>query len=312
MHSPLACLVGPTASGKSQVALVLAQRFGAEIVSLDSMQVYRGMDVGTAKASREERALVPHHMLDRVLPSELYDVSRYLADALPVLGDIAQRGRRALVVGGTGLYLKSLLAGLFEGPRVDRALRAAIEARAKSAGNAELHRELALVDPPSAARIHVNDTKRLVRALEVFEQTGRTITEWQKQWASGATQPASIAGLEVDVADLDRRIAARTVQMIRSGWPEEAVAIRERTGFSRSSIQALGYREVLDLADGRVDFETCAQRVSLRTRQFARRQRTWYRKFANATWFPPVDAGRNEASAVEALAERFAAAFGWT
>jgi tRNA dimethylallyltransferase len=317
VHNRFACLVGPTAAGKSQVALALAEFAGAEIVSLDSMQVYRGMDIGTAKASADERARVAHHMLDLVLPSELYDVRRYLADVEPVFDDIARRGKRALVVGGTALYLKSLVAGMFDGPPVDRALRAAIEARARESGNDTLHRELSLVDPTAAARIHVNDTKRLVRALEVFEQTGRSISAWQQQWARTEVPTAKIAGLEVDVPSLDRRIESRTRRMILAGWPDEAAAIRANGGFGRSAIQALGYREVLDLADGRTDLDACARAITLRTRQFARRQRTWYRKFTSAKWFPALDGAgedRHESPAVpavEALARRIAEAFDW-
>ncbi len=314
MHNRFACLVGPTAAGKSQVALALAEITGAEIVSLDSMQVYRGMDIGTAKASADERARIAHHMLDLILPSEIYDVRRYLADVEPVFEDIARRGKRALVVGGTALYLKSLVAGIFDGPPVDRALRAAIEARARETGNETLHRELSLVDPAAAARIHVNDTKRLVRALEVFEQTGRSISAWQQQWARSEVPAAKIAGLEVDVPSLDRRIERRTRRMILAGWPDEAAAIRAHGGFGRSAIQALGYREVLDLADGRTDLDACARAITLRTRQFARRQRTWYRKFTSARWFPALaceGGDRHEAPAVEALARSVAEAFDW-
>jgi tRNA dimethylallyltransferase len=317
VQSRFACLIGPTAAGKSAVALALAESCGAEIVSLDSMQVYCGMDIGTAKATLDERARVAHHMLDLVAPSELYDVRRYLTEVQPVFEDIARRGKRALVVGGTALYLKSLVAGMFDGPPVDRALRAAIEERARASGNETLHRELSHVDPSSAARIHVNDTKRLVRALEVFEQTGRSISAWQQQWGAAETPAAPIAGLEIDVPSLDRRIADRTRRMILAGWPEEAARVRASGGFGRSAIQALGYREVLDLADGRTDLEACARAVSLRTRQFARRQRTWYRKFTSARWFPAVDDGgdggdeRDEGRAVEKLARAIAESFGW-
>jgi tRNA dimethylallyltransferase len=287
------CLIGPTAVGKSRLALAVAQRAGAEIVSLDSMQVYRGMDVGTAKPSKADRARVRHHMLDLVEANERFDVQRYLALLRPVIWDAEARGVRLLFTGGTGFYLKVLLCGLFEGPPVDLEVRQALEARCRAEGNAVLHRELSAFDPASGERIHVRDTKRLVRAHEVFQQTGRPLSSWQREWGSGrgAAPPASpraarIIGLELPVAELDRRIVARASAMLEAGWPEEAAAVRNRTGFSASSAQALGYREALALADREITFEECAARIALRTRQFARRQRTWYRKFGETTWLP--------------------------
>lgn len=281
-------LVGTTAAGKSAVALALAEGAGAEIVSLDSMQVYRGMDIGTAKPSAQERARVPHHMLDLVAPNESYDVQRYLADVVPVLASLAARGTRALVVGGTAFYLKALVSGLFEGPPVDRALRAAIEARARERGNAALHAALAGIDPRAAARIHVNDTKRLVRALEVFEQTGRTLSDWQTQWPTGsalAVEALRCIALDVATAELDERIRARTRAMLDAGWPAEAARIRAETGFGPTAVQALGYADALALHDGAIARDECAARIALATRQFARRQRTWYRKLSGARWF---------------------------
>ena len=283
---PILCLVGPTASGKSALALEVAQRLGAEIVSLDSMQVYRRMDVGTAKPSAGERGRVAHHMLDRAEPSELYDVHRYLSELEPVLADLAARGRRALFVGGTGFWLASLLRGLLEGPAVDRALRAAIERRVLDTGAAAAHAELARADPRSAARIHPNDTKRLVRALEVLEASGRPLSEWQREWGwhgeRAPERPHRALVLELDAAELDARIARRARTMLDAGWVEEALAVEAGGGYSATSIQALGYREVLDLGHGRTTRAACEATVALRTRQFARRQRTWYRKLAGA------------------------------
>ncbi len=281
-------LVGPTASGKSALALRVAQRVGAELVSLDSMQVYRRMDIGTAKPTPAERARVRHHMLDLVEPCELYDVTRFLADLEPVLRDARERGRRLLFVGGTGFYLKALLDGLFEGPPVDRALRSELEARLANEGAAVLHAELARVDARSAQRIHPNDTKRVVRALEVHAQTGRPLSDWQREWSSFGAAPRAaervLVGLEIRNDELDRRIRARTRSMLAAGWPEEARSIEGTGGFSKSSIQALGYAEALELAHARLEFEAAATRIALATRQFARRQRTWYRKFADITW----------------------------
>jgi len=306
--APLCCLVGPTASGKTEVALDLALRSGAEIISLDSMLVYRGIDIGTAKPTPEERARVPHHMVDVVDPSERYDVQRYLRAAARALEGVLSRGRRALFVGGTGFYLAALLRGLFEGPPIDPDLRGELEERARTAGGAELHARLASIDATAAERIHPNDTRRVVRALEVYEQTGRTLTDWQREWASPSerVERARLVGLRPEPARLEERIARRTRAMLSAGWCAEAVAIRSSCGFGPSAIQALGYREVLELADGvRTETET-AELIALRTRQFARRQRTWYRKFA-IEWF----AAPEEADARAATVAAARKAFGW-
>jgi tRNA dimethylallyltransferase len=312
------CLIGPTAVGKSRVALAISERSGAEIVSLDSMQVYRGMDVGTAKPSSADRARVRHHMLDLVEPSERFDVQRYLACLAPVIADADARGARLLFTGGTGFYLRALLSGLFAGPPVDLELRRSIEARCKSEGNLALHRELATIDPRSSARIHVRDTKRLVRALEVYRQTGRTLSSWQREWwedesrgSPRETRSSRIVGLELPVDELDRRIARRAREMLGAGWAEEAARVRASPGFSATSIQALGYREALSLADREITFDECARAIALRTRQFARRQRTWYRKFARVRWLaaPAVDSDEHQ---LDPIVESATAALGWS
>jgi tRNA dimethylallyltransferase len=310
----LACgfLIGPTAAGKSRLALGIAARTGVELVSLDSMQVYRGMDVGTAKPSRADREQARHHMLDLVEPNERYDVRRYLEDVAPVLDDLRARGARALFVGGTGFYLKALLSGIFEGPPVDLELRARVEARVREIGSARAHGDLSSSDPLSAARIHPNDTKRLVRALEVLEQTGRPLSDWQREWGWHGTEASPsgpvppMIGLDAATPELDRRIARRTEEMLDAGWAEEAAHIRETTGFGPTSAQALGYREALLLHDGSLDRAQAAQSIAQATRRFARRQRTWYRKFPDVTWLAcpaesDADAGSKFEAAVRAL-----------
>jgi len=274
--------------------LAIASGSGAEIVSLDSMQVYRGMDVGTAKPAREERAAVRHHMLDLAEPNERYDVRRYLCDIEPVLEDLRRRRIPALFVGGTGFYLKALLSGIFEGPAVDLELRARVEARVREAGNEAAHAELVRRDPRSAARIHPNDKKRLVRALEVLEQTGRMLSDWQREWGwHGEGEVASaedppIVGLDPPTAELDQRIGARARAMLAAGWPAEAHRIRSTTGFGPTAAQALGYPEALALHDGLLEPAACAEAIARATRRFARRQRTWYRKFPRVQWLEPA------------------------
>lgn len=300
-RGPLLFLVGPTGVGKSAFALELAAGLGAEILALDSMQVYRRMDVGTAKPSPAERARVPHACLDLVEPSERYDVSRYLADAHAAVARAAASGRRALFVGGAGLYLRALARGLFDGPPHDPVLRGELNERARRAGSPALHAELAGVDPASAARIHPNDAKRVVRALEVLAQTGRRLSEWQRQWAGpGEDRPElRLVGLALPEHEHAERMHARVQDMLAHGWVEEACSIRAFPGFGPTAIQALGYREVLALADGELSVEECAERVVQVTRRFVRRQHTWFRSFAGIRWLDP----RAPASLSEARAE---------
>jgi tRNA dimethylallyltransferase len=313
---PLCAILGPTAVGKSALALAVAERAGAEIVSLDSMQVYRGMDVGTAKPTPAERARVRHHMIDVVEPNERYDVQRFLRDLSPVMADARQRAVRVLFVGGTGFYLKILLSGLFDGPDVDAPLRAELMGRARSEGNAALHAELARVDPTAAARIHVNDTKRVVRGLEVFRQTGKPLSAWQIQWGAPSDGRATrrLVGLHVDSQELGRRIEARARAMLAAGFPEEAAGIRAHPGFGPTAVQALGYAEALELHDGAIDRECAVERITRATRRFARRQRTWYRKFEDIVWLAAPSVREDEGGAGEPLPTTVAEALralGW-
>ena len=306
-EAPRAFLIGPTAVGKSACALELAERGGFSIVSMDSMQVYRGMDVGTAKPTAEERRRVPHHLLDLVEPPERYDVQRYLADVDEAVRDVTREGRRPLFVGGTGFYLRALVHGIFGGPPVDLEVRADLQARAREEGSARLHDELASVDEAAALRIHPNDRKRVVRALEVWRQTGRSLTDWQKQWGwDGEPAPGrrrTIVGLRLDVERLDARIRERTGRMIDAGWPEEARRVREGPGFGPTSIQALGYREMLSLADGETSRAAAEEAVARATRQFARRQRTWFRRFPETLWVDAEESPRSRV--VDRLLEAF-------
>jgi len=301
-----AFLIGPTASGKSALALAVCERFGAEILSLDSMQVYRRMDIGTAKPGTDVRRRVPHHLIDLVEPSERYDVQSYLADFRAAEADCAARGVRALVVGGTGLYLQACLRGLFDGPPPDPELRERLKERARAEGTEALHASLAAVDPAGAERIHPRDEKRVVRALEVWQQTRRPISAWQEQWSAARGESAPIVGLSLPVPALDRRIRARTRAMLAAGWVEEARAIRSSPGFGPTASQALGYREALALGDGECTAAEAEERIHLRTRQLARRQRTWFRRF-EASW---LDSG--EADPEASGPERVGALLGWS
>jgi tRNA dimethylallyltransferase len=308
-RSPLCCLVGPTAAGKSALALEVAERAGAEILSLDSMLVYRGLDVGTAKPSPAERARVRHHLIDVVEPTERYDVSRWLSDARHALADVQKRGARALFVGGTGFYLAALLRGLFDGPSVDLALRARLVERREQLGPEAFHSALRAFDPRAAERLHPHDAKRVVRAWEVWEQTGRALSDWQTEWAApGArSQHARLVGLRLESEELERRIRERTASMLGAGWLEEALRLRERGALGPTAIQALGYAEVLEWADSRATADETLERITLRTRQFARRQQTWFRKLAIA-WLAAPSSETERAR----LAGRVLEIYGWS
>jgi tRNA dimethylallyltransferase len=275
-------LTGPTGAGKTQLALELAERLGSEIVSMDSMALYRGMDVGTAKPTREERQRVPHHLIDVLDPWESSSVAWWLERASVCCREIEGRGRSVLFVGGTPLYLKALLRGLFEGPPADLALRARLEREAESAGSVALHARLAAVDPATAARLHPNDLRRIIRALEVFERSGRPISEQQTQWIDPHSEfhaPSSaILYLDLPRDELYARIDARVRAMFVAGLVDEVAALRRLPRpLSREAGQALGYKEVLDHLDGKVRLEETVARVQQRSRNFAKRQLTWFR-----------------------------------
>lgn len=293
---PLPCLVGTTAVGKTALALELARQTGCELISLDSMQVYRGMDIGTAKATASEQELAPHHMLDRVEPSVHYDVARYLDDVREVLLEVSGRGKPYLFVGGTAFWLRALLVGLFDGPSRDPALRERLEEVLAEEGAEALFARLEEVDSDTAARLHPNDTRRVVRALEVHELTGEPLSKQQREWGwhgeeEQSKRAARVIGIASEGEPYEARLRARVEAMLDAGWVEEALAIREGCGFGSTAGKAIGYREVLALADGALERTVCVDEVTLRTRQFARKQRTWYRKLDEASWIDPPEEG---------------------
>lgn len=272
-------LTGPTASGKTPLALEVAERLGAEIVSLDSMAIYRGMDIGTAKPSAADRARVPHHLLDIVEPTETYSVSCYVQAAHEVAAEIASRGKRALFVGGTPLYLKSLLRGLFLGPPAAPEFRQAVEADVAEYGLESLRERLMQVDPLLAHKLHPHDERRMIRGLEVAMATGRPLSHWQTQFETPASNRrirAAVLGL--DRAWLHERINTRVEQMLEAGLEDEVrrlLAKHEKLG--PTAAQAVGYREMLAYLDGEISREQLRSDIQAHTRQFARRQEIWFR-----------------------------------
>ncbi|HSP95862.1 MAG TPA: tRNA (adenosine(37)-N6)-dimethylallyltransferase MiaA [Candidatus Dormibacteraeota bacterium] len=289
--SEIIALVGPTGSGKTSLSLELAERWRAEIVNCDSRQVFRGLDIGTAKPTAAERAQAPHHLFDVVEPDEPFDAARYAALARVAIAAIRARGRRVVVVGGTGLYLKALRFGLFAGPPADAALRAQLLAEEAAAPGA-LHARLARVDAASAARLHARDRVRLVRALEVFELTGRRLSDWHAAHAAAGGELAMrVVGLHVPRSALYARLDARCEAMLAAGLLDEIRALWARGhGPELPALRSIGYRQMGAHLRGEVELATALAAMQRATRQFAKRQVTWFRADPTVQWVA-ADAG---------------------
>jgi tRNA dimethylallyltransferase len=271
-------LTGATAVGKSQVGLALARQLRAEIISLDSMAIYRGMDIGTAKPTREEQALVPHHLIDIVDPREEFSIERYLDAAHSAIADIKSREREVLFVGGTPLYLKALLRGMSSGPPADWQMRDEIAAEVAQVGNAALHERLEQLDPLAASQIHPHDTRRLIRAIEVFRTTGSPISHEQLHFDQGTpAEDCRVFVLRRPREEQHARINQRVEQMFERGLIDEVRGlISDRRELGRTASQAVGYQEVIEyLAAG--DYDSMVAKIKTRTRRFAKRQGTWFR-----------------------------------
>jgi tRNA dimethylallyltransferase len=276
-------LLGPTASGKSALAAALSREVALEIVSLDSAQVYRGMDIGTAKPDAAERAATPHHLIDLIDPDQAYSAGQWRDAAIRAVTEILGRGKIPLLVGGTMLYYRSLVAGLDELPQADPALRAAIDAEAAQRGWPALHADLAKVDPQAAARLPPNDSQRIQRALEVFRLTGRPLSSLHG--ASRPRLPFEVRGfalLPPDRAQLHAKIAERFDLMLQAGLVEEVQALRKRFALQGGmpSMRAVGYRQVWEMLEQGVGRKTMRDRAVAATRQLAKRQMTWLRSFS--------------------------------
>ena len=291
MAAPLVAIVGPTASGKTALALRLARERGGEIVSCDSLQVYRGFDIGSAKATPEERALVPHHLVDVADPGEVFSAADYSRLARSALGGIRARGRLAIVAGGTGLYLRALLGGLFEGPSRDDALRRRLDALATRFGDERVHRLLARIDPDAAARIPPRDRLRVIRALEVFRATGEPISERQREGAEPLRGfRILIVGLDPGRAALRRAVEERTRRMLALGLVDEARALLARgLPADRGPLRAIGYRQAVAVALGETSADEAEGQIVTATMRLAKRQMTWFRHQADARFFPAAE-----------------------
>ena len=278
---------GPTASGKTALSVALARAFDGEIINADSMQIYKNLDVGTAKPSAEERQGIPHYLLDFLSPETPYSVADFTAAADPLIRDITARGRLPLVVGGTGLYITSLLSGMAFAPeKTDPAIRARLQARADTEGGAALYAELQRIDPDYAAQVHPNNLPRVIRALELFEATGRRMSD-QRREARPAEAPYHALCLCLtcrDRAVLYSRIDRRVDEMVENGVLDEARQVYDHRDAYRTAAQAIGYKEFFPYFEGTAGLTECTERLKQATRNYAKRQLTWFRRQNDAVW----------------------------
>ncbi|TMP88783.1 tRNA (adenosine(37)-N6)-dimethylallyltransferase MiaA [Pseudoalteromonas ruthenica] len=289
---PVICLMGPTASGKTALAIDLCQHFDTEVISVDSALVYKGMDIGTAKPDAQERALAPHRLIDIVDPAQSYSMADFRRDALAHIEQLHNQGKVPLLVGGTMMYFKGLLEGLSPLPEADAGIRAALEAEAKEHGWPVLHQQLQQVDPQAAAKINANDSQRINRALEVYRISGKSMTELQQTKAQSLGFPVH----QFAIAPSDRRVLHQRIEkrfqiMLEQGFENEVLSLYNRKDLHPDlpSIRCVGYRQMWDYIAGEIDYDEMVFRGVAATRQLAKRQLTWLRGWQNLTWLESGD-----------------------
>ena len=289
IHSalPVIAIMGPTASGKTGLALDIAAQVDSEVISVDSALVYKGMDIGTAKPTQEEQAGVVHHLIDIIDPADSYSVSQFVNDTNGLIGDILARGKVPILAGGTMMYFNALINGISPLPKSNEKIRDDITQQAQRLGWSKLHDELRGVDPISGERIHPNDPQRITRALEVYRSTGKTLTYWQQQ--KGEKCPYNIAQFAIaptDRAVLHERIATRFDMMLEQGFEKEVLKLYERSDLHEElpSIRSVGYRQMWQYLDGQLSYAEMRERGIIATRQLAKRQLTWLRGWEQVTW----------------------------
>ncbi|GAB6100749.1 tRNA (adenosine(37)-N6)-dimethylallyltransferase MiaA [Halanaerocella petrolearia] len=294
MHESMLAIVGPTAVGKTKLSLTLGQDLDGEIISADSMQIYKGMDIGTAKASAKEQELVPHHMIDIVEPDEEFSVADFQARADDLIPKIASQEKLPMLVGGTGLYVKSLIEGfLFPDMETDWDFRERLEAEAEEHGTEYVHDKLKEIDPTLADKLHPNDLRRVIRGLEVYKQTGKTITHFKEEAKKRPPRYNAVKiGLRREREELYDRINRRVDQMMEEGLVDEVKELYNQ-GYDRefTSMQGLGYKELIGCFAGEYDLEEAVRLIKRNTRHFAKRQFTWFKRDDSIHWF---DVGKYE------------------
>lgn len=298
MSAPrLLVIAGPTASGKTALAIEVAKRIGAEIVSADSQQVYRGFDIGTAKPSPEELSAVPHHLISVADPSEPFSAARFQQLADEAIADITRRGRRVVVVGGTGLYVRILLHGVVPAPPADPALREALEAEAARTSRERMHQKLSVIDPETAGWVKPTDLVRIIRALEIHALTGTTASEFRKRHGFGEDRyPYALRVLDPPREVLYRRIDERTRRMFEGGLLDEVRALVAQGHREAAAMKSVGYVQALSCLEGRMTLEAALGEAARDTRRYAKRQWTWFRREPGAVFLPPpYDLGDYEA-----------------
>ena len=290
MDTSLICIMGPTAAGKTDAAIALAEAFDGELISVDSALVYRGLSIGAAQSS------YPHHLVDIREPCDIYNAADFVADAKQVVDDVRSRGRRPILVGGTMLYFKALLDGLDDMPGTDLAVRAEIEAEAGEKGWPALHAELERIDPETAAQLHPNHSQRISRALEVYRQSGVPMSEWRQGAKAGGYDALCLALAPADRAVLHARIAERLGVMMSEGFLDEVAALRARGDLHTDlpSIRAVGYRQLWSYLEGEVSLDEALDRALAATRQLAKRQLNWLRGWSDLHWIDSSQKNANQ------------------
>lgn len=279
-------ILGVTAGGKGRLAFELAKKLDAEILSIDSMKVYRRMDIGTAKPSKEAQRQLNYHLIDVVEPSESFSVDRFLDLADQAVKEIESKGKPIVAVGGSAMYIKAMLYGIFEGPGSNDQIRRELKEKIMRTSLEELHKELAAVDPPAADRIHRNDEKRIIRALEVYQLTGKPISSFQQQFDLPAPKGDwKIIGLRREKDEENRRMNVRIKKMLQEGLIDEVKSLlAEEKPLSIQARSAIGYAEIIDYLAGKETLEKAIEKIKINTRRFAKAQRTWFKTFKNVNW----------------------------
>jgi tRNA dimethylallyltransferase len=286
MSITIQILTGPTASDKTEVGFRVAQQIEGEIVSADSMLFYRGMDIGTAKPSSGMRERVPHHFIDIIDPWESYSVGKYVKDAEGLISDISGKGRKFLIVGGSPLYIKGIIDGIFNGPEADWNIRKELEEVAEEKGNLHVHEILQRIDPVKAGELHPNDLRRIIRSIEVYRKTGEQASALQEQYKKARRNYRfKIVCITREREDIYRRIGERVETMFDNGLVDEVQSLLDNPeGLSRQAGQALGYKEVIKYLEGRLTLSDAKELIKLNTRRFSKRQMTWFRSFQDVRW----------------------------